>query len=168
MARSGSKIDIGKTFKRVLKRTRSPGGKYTRRDHLWKKGRPKTGGRKKGVPNIITRELKEAIIKAAELQGRDAKGKDSLVGYLYRLAAEKEPMLFVSLLRTVLPMQNNLDAQKAGGYESVEEVRKELRAAGLPDHAIYRLEHGDKVVEAEIMRDCEPTMRDKRPTEAGV
>jgi hypothetical protein len=138
MARSSSKIDIGKTFKRVAKRTRSPRGKGTRRDHLWKKGRPKTGGRKRGVPNTITRELKEAIIKAAESHGRDGKGKDALVGYLYQLAAKKEPTLFVSLLRTVLPMQTNLAAQEADGYESVEEVRKELRAAGLPDHPIYR------------------------------
>jgi hypothetical protein len=70
-----------------------------RRDHLWKKGRPKTGGRKKGVQNIITRELKDAIIKAAELHGQDGKGKDAVVGYLYGLAAMRQPVLFVSLLR---------------------------------------------------------------------
>jgi hypothetical protein len=116
IAGSGSKVDIEKTAKRVLKRTRCARGRYISRDHLWKKGRPKTGGRARGVQNVVTRELKKAILKAAELHGQDGKGKGALVGYLYRLAAMEEPVLFVSLLRAIIPMQIKCDAQKAEGY----------------------------------------------------
>jgi hypothetical protein len=64
----------------------------------------KMGGRREGTRNVMTRELKSAVIRAAHRLGRDLKGKDGIVGYLMRLA-EDDVKTFVMLLRAVLPLQ---------------------------------------------------------------
>lgn len=66
--------------------------------------RKKTGGRKKGTPNKTTALLKEAILYAAEAEGRDGEGTDGLAGYC-RFLAKDEPRSFAVLLGKVLPMQ---------------------------------------------------------------
>jgi hypothetical protein len=48
--------------------------------------------------------LKNAILLAARLEGRDGKGKDELVGYLRHIAADY-PTSFAPLLGRVLPLQ---------------------------------------------------------------
>lgn len=63
-------------------------------------GRPKTGGRKKGTPNKTTALLKDAILEAAALAGRD----EGIVGYLTAQAL-LNPGPFIALLGKVLPMQ---------------------------------------------------------------
>jgi hypothetical protein len=60
-------------------------------------------GRKHGELNKTTRTLKEAILLAAELSGRDTKGTDGLVGYLQRVADE-DVKAFSGLLGKVLPL----------------------------------------------------------------
>lgn len=60
-------------------------------------------GRPAGSVNKTTAALKDAILKAAELSGRDMKGKDGLVGYLRRVADE-DVKAFSGLLGKVLPM----------------------------------------------------------------
>jgi hypothetical protein len=60
------------------------------------KGAPKTGGRKKGTPNKVTADLKDAILGALEAEGGQA--------YLERVA-KSDPRTFCSLLGRVLPMQ---------------------------------------------------------------
>lgn len=66
--------------------------------------RPKPrGGSRKGKPNKTTAALKDAILKAAELEGEDGKGKGKLTGYLRRVARE-DVKAFSGLLGKVLPM----------------------------------------------------------------
>jgi len=60
-------------------------------------GTPKTGGRKKGVPNKFTGELKEMILLALD----EAGGK----GYLVTQATQN-PTAFLTLVGKVLPMQH--------------------------------------------------------------
>ena len=74
----------------------------------FKKGQkpPAKAGRPKGVPNRTTTLLKEAVLLAAYLEGRDGKGKDGLTGYL-RMIAKKYPQSYVQLLNRVLPLQVN-------------------------------------------------------------
>jgi len=67
------------------------------------KGRRNTG-RKKGVPNKLTRTLKEAIVLAAEAEGSDGKGRDGLVGYL-RSVARDRPAVYTQLLGKLLPLE---------------------------------------------------------------
>lgn len=61
-------------------------------------------GRPKGSLNKNTALLKEAVLKAAELEGQDGAGKDGLTGYCRRLARD-EPKAFAGLLGKILPTQ---------------------------------------------------------------
>ena len=57
-------------------------------------------GRKKGVPNKTTTQLKEALLEAATKAG----GEAGLVGYL-QTQATANPQSFLPLLGKVLPLQ---------------------------------------------------------------
>lgn len=61
-------------------------------------------GRRRGAGNKTTTQLKDAILKAAELTGLDDKGTDGLIGYLQRVAS-KDLKAFSGLLGKVLPIQ---------------------------------------------------------------
>jgi hypothetical protein len=67
------KTDNGKTLKRRWGRGASP---HNSREAgvRFKKGHAKRGGRNKGVPNRLTREIKEAIVAACEQHGSDGVG----------------------------------------------------------------------------------------------
>lgn len=67
-------------------------------------GKRPGSGRKKGVPNKLTSNLKEAILAAAQDVGQDGKGKDGLQGYLRHVAAV-DVKAYSTLLGKVLPMQ---------------------------------------------------------------
>ena len=74
----------------------------SRADHLPKpaKGTRTPGaGRKPGTPNKFTRNVKEAIIQAANTAG----GKEGLAGFLVK-QAEDNPRQFMGLLGRVLPL----------------------------------------------------------------
>lgn len=58
----------------------------------------KTGGRQKGSPNKVSRELKDMILGALDEAGGQA--------YLVR-QAESSPAAFMTLVGKVLPMQVN-------------------------------------------------------------
>lgn len=70
-------------------------------DGRFKKGPdPRRGrGRPKGSRNVITPEMREAIIEAAAIIGSDGRGKGGLVGYMMRLAQMEDPVIFGGLLR---------------------------------------------------------------------
>ena len=57
-------------------------------------GAPKTGGREKGTPNKVTKQLKELILGALDDAGGQA--------YLMR-QAEENPTAFLTLIGKVLP-----------------------------------------------------------------
>jgi hypothetical protein len=65
-----------------------------------KDNQPANRGRKKGVPNKTTTQLKEAILAAAEQAGGDG----GLAKYLHD-QAQMNPGQFMTLLGKVLPMQ---------------------------------------------------------------
>lgn len=92
-------------------------------------------GRPKGVQNKVTRELKEAIIVAAELVGSNKKGKDGLPGYLSWLAIKK-PEVFGRLLEKLLPLQVLGKADQPvvveHKFETPEQVANKIKERGLP------------------------------------
>lgn len=73
--------------------------------------KPKTGGRKPGTPNKVTKELKDMILGALSDVGGQA--------YLVK-QAQKNPATFMTLLGKVLPMQVT---GEGGGPIQVQEVR---------------------------------------------
>ena len=83
-------------------------------------------GRVKGVPNRTTALLKDAIVAAAELAGRDVRPGDpeteSLVSYLRWLAIE-EPPAFATLLGKVLPLQGAGDRDNPLATHSTTEIK---------------------------------------------
>jgi hypothetical protein len=95
------------------------------------KGHAKRGGRKKGVPNKLSRDLKEAIVEAAIASGYDTKGKDGLRGYMKRMA-DYEMRIFGGMLRAMIPLQVNATVRPSDTYKSPDEVKAALKARGIP------------------------------------
>jgi hypothetical protein len=60
----------------------------------------RNGGRPKGAPNKISRDLKEAYLVAANLAG----GEEGLVGYLKAQALQNNPSPFMAGLAKLLPL----------------------------------------------------------------
>jgi hypothetical protein len=99
----------------------------------FKKGQPNPGkGRPRGTHNKIPLLLKECIIAAAEIHGRNGKGKDGLTGFLLNLAV-KDLRAFAMLLARVLPLQidHKKEVKVEVTYRSVEEIQEELRQRGI-------------------------------------
>jgi hypothetical protein len=71
-----------------------------------KPGTPKTGGRQKGVPNKLTRTVKEAIEAAFEGVG----------GAQYLMEqAQQNPQAFMTLLGKIIPAQVQADLTNSDG-----------------------------------------------------
>lgn len=142
--------------KKVARGTR--GKRSVRPIHRFSKdNQPEGRGRKKGQVNTLTRELKEAIVTAAAMHGEDGKGKNELIGYLFRLAKNKDPYLFTGLLKAIIPLQVQMGGTpQEKPYQSAEEVRAELERRGLPKQTIYRLEHspGTMAEDAEVLAEA--------------
>jgi hypothetical protein len=108
----------------------------------FEKGHAKRAGRKKGVPNRLTREIKEAIVAACEQHGSDGMGTGGLQGYLLLLAKEERQSMAM-LLRAVMPLQVNTAVHPPKTYRSPDEIKAALKERGIPQVTIYRLEHHD-------------------------
>src|SRR6266404_1843607 len=116
--------------KGLARGSRTPRGPYRRKPQV-ARGERRGRGRPKGSRNVLTRVISDAILVAAEQVGEDGKGKGGLVGYLKRVA-KKDPKAFCSLLGRVLPLQVQVESKTEVRYKSVEEVRAELDARGIP------------------------------------
>lgn len=68
----------------------------------YQKGKPKTGGRKKGTPNLVTSETREMILTALNNVGG--------VEYLQE-QARLNPVAFMGLIKAILPKDVNLGSQ---------------------------------------------------------
>jgi hypothetical protein len=102
---------------------------------LFQKGmaRPEGAGRKSGSVNKTTKLLKEALMLAAEAEGRDGAGKDGLVGFL-RSMSRREPVAFMRMLEKLLPYQ--LTGKDGSPMQLVhstkEQVVERFKERGLP------------------------------------
>ena len=82
------------------------------------KGKPKTGGRKKGVPNKVNADLKGMILTALS----DVGGKDYLVEQ-----ATENPTAFLGLVGKVLPKEVHVDLTARIAAMSPEEKMAEAQ-----------------------------------------
>tara|TARA_R110002072_G_scaffold83875_1_gene190030 strand:- start:1048 stop:1338 length:291 start_codon:yes stop_codon:yes gene_type:complete len=94
-------------------------------DTKLKKGRKKTGGRKKGTPNKVTTSLKDAIMNAFDVLG----GEEYLVEI-----AKQDHKTFCSLLGRVLPKEISASIETDLFLMTREELEAEL--ASLQNNAI--------------------------------
>jgi hypothetical protein len=98
----------------------------------FKKGHKKLGGRKKGTPNQMNRDLIQTIVRAAEQVGSDGKGKGGIDGYFQRLAGKKENQ-FVTLLRQAVQKQGPAtEPQNEVAYLTEQDFRQSLLDRGVP------------------------------------
>jgi hypothetical protein len=95
-------------------------------------GGPRHGaGRKKGSQNFFSREVKEAVIEAANRLGEDGAGKDGMVGYMVHLG-RFEKSIFGGLLRAVMGTQFSVERiEQPKEYRSVADILEELRQYGM-------------------------------------
>jgi hypothetical protein len=109
--------------------------KTTKGEVVFVKGgvKPEGSGRKKGQQNRHTVVLKDCILTAMGMIGRDGKGKDEAEGYLARIAL-LHPDLFIKLLEKMLPF--SLTGGGGGAvqveYSTREEIVLRMKERGLP------------------------------------
>ena len=111
-------------------------GKRFSKEHQPKRPR----GRPKGATNLLTRNLKEAILGGCEDCGLDGKGTGGLRGYMKRLAKEDTKTMGM-LVRSMLPTEVKVEEKQVPVYQTVEEAKAEVARLGLPPAEIYKLEY---------------------------
>jgi len=89
-------------------------------------GRREGAGRKAGVPNKMTTQLKEAILAAADAAGGDG----GMVGYLTTLATANTSA-FAALLGKVLPHTIAGDRENPLKFENVSDAKRKAAVALL-------------------------------------
>ena len=97
-------------------------------------------GRPPGATNLMTRELKEAILGGCSDCGADGKGKGGLRGYMRKLAMEDKKAMGM-LLRAILPADVKVEVTEQKSYPSLDEVKAKLAELGIPTDVVYQLEH---------------------------
>jgi hypothetical protein len=102
----------------------------------YQKGHKKTGGRRKGTPNVISRNVKEAIIDGLTEFG----GPEGLKGFVKKVAKENISTAAM-LLRAVLAMDTKINISKDVNiiYQTFEEMQREAELLGLPPESIVEL-----------------------------
>ena len=106
-------------------------GDKPRRPGTFKKGHKKLGGRNKGTPNRVNRDLIQAIVQAAEQVGSDGKGKNGVDGYLQMLAGKKAAY-FVGLLRQAVQKQvPATEPENEVVYSTEQDFRQALLDRGV-------------------------------------
>ena len=88
-------------------------------------------GRPPGATNLMTRELKEAILGGCSDCGADGKGKGGLRGYMRKLAMEDKKTMGM-LLRAILPADVKVEVTEQKTYQSLDEVKAKLAELGIP------------------------------------
>lgn len=97
-------------------------------------------GRPKGSPNVYSRDIKEAIIAAANIVGEDGQGKDGLVGYMEDLA-RNEKAIFGGMLRGVMGTQVTVEqVERPKEYLTTEDILAELKSCGIIPPELKTLE----------------------------
>jgi hypothetical protein len=98
-------------------------------------------GRPPGSVNKFTRDIREAVMEAAECLGRDGKGEAGLVGFLMWLARE-DPKSFAMLMRAGMPAEIRA-TMTLKPMLTREEALAEMRARGLRTDWIENLYKAD-------------------------
>jgi hypothetical protein len=128
--------------------------------HGFKEGCTPGPGRPKGSQDRMTREIKQALLDAAEFCGEEIVTKE--IAALIEQGVDPDPALprgitgfFVSVGRThpqvlcamlarIMPVQQTADVQVEHRYTTIEEINERLRQLGLEPKRIYPLLRHDE------------------------
>jgi hypothetical protein len=110
-------------------------------------GKREGAGRPKGSENVYSREIKEAVIGAANDLGEDGAGSGGMRGYM-RFLGREHPAVFGGMLRGVMGMQITVERPQVH-MKTADEVRKELEGVGLrlEDFSPFRYHTAEEVLE---------------------
>jgi hypothetical protein len=112
-------------------RARVAGKRFTR-DY-----QPKGRGRPKGSRNVVTRNVREAILAACEAFGE----KRGLEGYFISMARD-HPAAICKMLVALLPKHPKVERNEAPPeYKSLAEVREGLAQRGINFDTAFQLQH---------------------------
>jgi hypothetical protein len=102
----------------------------------FQKGHKKTGGRQKGTPNVVSRDVKQAIIDGLTEFG----GPEGLKGFVKKVAKENISTAAM-LLRAVLATDTKINVTKEVNfvYPSFEDLQREAELLGLPPETILEV-----------------------------
>jgi hypothetical protein len=103
----------------------------------FKPGHKKVGGRRKGTPNAMSVDYKNAVIAAAYFVGRDGMGADGLVGYCQRLLI-KAPDVGLMLLARMFdwPPAGRILSEEQNNKEVREQIGANKTDSGSPEPAL--------------------------------
>jgi hypothetical protein len=113
------------------------GHRFTKENH-GHGGAREGAGRKRGVPNFYTREVKEALINAMNRWGEDGLGKDGMEGFFFKMCRERPDIVMAAAMK-IIPTQMTVE-RKQTVYPSFEELKKKLEELGL-HYDLPQLEH---------------------------
>jgi hypothetical protein len=71
----------------------------------FKAGQKKLGGRKKGTPNLISADLKKALLATAYRVGSDGNGKDGIIGYFTWMGKRYPTFFYTQLFCCLLTLE---------------------------------------------------------------
>jgi hypothetical protein len=146
----------------VTPEVRRPGERYFHKGH---KPAPGAGAKlgSKHRTNII---LKEAILIAAEIVGKNGKGQEGLIGYLEKIARE-DYRVYAGLLRAVLPLQiqsrHDIHLDLTRKYDSIDDVRKDLENHGITLDAMKQIMYDSQTGNEEVLYDTAAEADDSDP-----
>jgi hypothetical protein len=98
----------------------------------FQKDHRKIGGRARGVPNVVTRSTREAILEGLTIAG-NSMGREGIVSYVVA-AAKADFRHGIALLSMVTPRHLNADVtiRNEPVITTIEQLDAELAKAGLP------------------------------------
>ena len=112
----------------------------------FKKGRAKTGGRRKGKANKINVDTHRAILQALDQVGRDiskTEVRDGLVAFI--IAAVKQDLgRGIKLIQSITPRMLDVSVEKTSvvKYKSLAEIEADLERRGIKSIGeIFRIDY---------------------------
>ena len=102
----------------------------SQRPGSFKPGHKKVGGRKKGTPNRISADYKQAVMAVADRIGMDGTGEGGLVGYTCYLA-QQYPGAYCKLLSRIIDIEEVYPERSSRTADQLDaDLRQSIRTDG--------------------------------------
>ncbi len=105
--------------------------KHVRDAGRFRTGKPKTGGRLRGVANVVTTDCRKEILRGLMAYGSDGEGTDGIAGLVYA-AVKADIRNAIPLLSVVTPKQLHAEVMRTNVEIKTIALDAELERQGLP------------------------------------